>query len=251
MATIGQIRGMLLEEAVLHLLTRAGYNTVDKPGTDKTLTRGPAGLEVKGRGCDHQIDAIADFAVVPPFVRPQRLLVEAKCYSKRVGVDVIRNAVGVLKDVSEYFLPVRKSVASRYHYQYAVFSATDFSEPAQSYAFAQDIYLLPLAQSAFLQPLLRSIEDTNADDFGRQESPNGDIAGVNLSQLRSHIRSALRESYLLDASTRESPSLNAFLKASQTLEAGLVGMIARRFPVFLVSAGDVRVETLELSLIHI
>lgn len=56
---------------------------------------------VKGRGGEHQIDAIADFIVHQPFSYPQRLLVEAKCYSNKVRLPVIRNAAGVLKDVNE------------------------------------------------------------------------------------------------------------------------------------------------------
>ncbi len=46
MATIPQIRGMLLEEAVLHLLRSSGYIPVLKAGTDPTLHDGSAGLEI-------------------------------------------------------------------------------------------------------------------------------------------------------------------------------------------------------------
>lgn len=70
---------MLLEEAALHLLHRSGYRTVDAPGTDPTLCNVGAGLAVRGRGSEHQIDVIADFVVHQPFSNPQRLLVESKC----------------------------------------------------------------------------------------------------------------------------------------------------------------------------
>jgi len=56
----GQIRGMLLEEVALHLLRRSGYRTVDAPGNDPTLCNVGAGLAVRGRGSEHQIDAIAE-----------------------------------------------------------------------------------------------------------------------------------------------------------------------------------------------
>ena len=64
----------------------------------------PAGLNVWGRGGKHQIDAIADLRIGQPFSNPQRLLVEAKAYSNepKVGLPIVRGAVGVLKDVSEF-----------------------------------------------------------------------------------------------------------------------------------------------------
>ncbi len=47
MATISQIRGMLLEEAVLQLLRTAGYVVVEKANADPTLNDGRSGLEVQ------------------------------------------------------------------------------------------------------------------------------------------------------------------------------------------------------------
>lgn len=67
MATISQIRGMLLEEAVLHLLRTSGYTPVLSAGSDPTLYDGHSGLEVFGRGGKHQIDAIADPIISLPF----------------------------------------------------------------------------------------------------------------------------------------------------------------------------------------
>ena len=53
---------------------------------DPTLSEGPAGLNVLGRGGKHQIDTIADLRIDQPFSNPQRLLVEAKAYSEdRIG----------------------------------------------------------------------------------------------------------------------------------------------------------------------
>jgi len=50
MATIPQVRGVLLEEAVLSLLHVSGFDVVDAAAPDPTLQTGPSGLEVKGRG---------------------------------------------------------------------------------------------------------------------------------------------------------------------------------------------------------
>ncbi len=81
MANFSQLRGMLLEEAILYLLRVSGYKTVDTADSDSSLEIHAAGLAVKGRGGRHQIDAIADFTVTPPFSHPQRLLLEAKCHN--------------------------------------------------------------------------------------------------------------------------------------------------------------------------
>ncbi|MHC5726638.1 MAG: hypothetical protein ACYTXY_21370, partial [Nostoc sp.] len=145
---------MLLEEALLYLLRLSGYRTVEKADDDLTLNNGHSGLEVLGRGGVHQIDAVADFIIAQPFSNPQRLLLEAKFRSDKTGIEVVRNAVGVLKDVSEYWVS-RKEIPfkARYHYQYAVFSDSDYTSPAQKYAFAHDVYLIPLNSSVFFQPV--------------------------------------------------------------------------------------------------
>lgn len=163
MVATHQVRGVLLEEAILMLLRASGYSTVASARHDPTLSEGPAGLNVLGRGGRHQIDAIADLRIGQPFSNPQRLLVEAKAYSedRKVGLPIVRGAVGVLKDVSEYWVAAGpgQPAASRYHYQFAVFSTSEFTADAQNYAFAHDIYLLPLRGSSFFSPIVSAIEE--------------------------------------------------------------------------------------------
>src|SRR5258706_5033918 len=96
-----QLRGALLEEAILFFLQSSGYEPITKVDADPTLAFGKSGLEVRGRGAFHQIDAIADFKVPPPFGNPQRLLLEAKFVTDKIGLPTVRNAAGVLKDVAE------------------------------------------------------------------------------------------------------------------------------------------------------
>src|SRR5687768_12502554 len=114
MPTRSQVRGMLLEEVVLFFLESTGYRTVMQAGNDVTLRRSAAGMVVLGRGAEHQIDAIADYVFTPPFGHPQRLLVEAKFHDlgRSVGLRVVRNTIGVLKDVSEHWVrPNRRNPA--------------------------------------------------------------------------------------------------------------------------------------------
>jgi hypothetical protein len=248
----GQIRGMLLEEAVLHLLRRSGYRTVDAPGADPTLCNVGAGLAVRGRGCEHQIDALADFVVHQPFSNPQRLMVEAKCYGShyKVGIEVVRNAIGVLKDTSEFWIAGPGPIAgrSRYHYQYAVFSASEFTAGAQRFAFAQDVYLFPLDRSRFFRPILDAI---------RQIVPVGLVPGRRLlignprqlSEFRSFVRAVLRR----EVAAPEYPAflgengldVGPLVAACRQLNFALVAVLGGRFPVLLSPSLAVQNRILE------
>jgi hypothetical protein len=232
-----QIRGVLLEEAVLHLLRKSGYKTIDSPGIDPTLVSGGAGIFVLGRGGNHQIDAIADFLVHQPFSNPNRLLVEAKCYFRRdVRMPELRNAVGVLKDVSEHWVPAPGPVVGRrrYHYQSAMVSASGFSIEAQRYAFAQDIYLIPLGNSAFFRPILQSIRDaTKLALF----DPSWVLPEGALRKFREKIREGLRTGRLMHQQNEPEFmkwfNLGQFVKTCSALNYALLGVLGGQFPIML------------------
>jgi len=228
-----QLRGLLLEEAILALLNASGYKTVEYDPGDPTLSTCSAGLEVSGRGCRHQIDAVADFLAAHPFSHAQRLLVEGKFLDRgrKVGLSVIRNAVGVLTDVGQFWQSRSGEIPqARYHYQYAVFSAAGFSEPSQRYAFAHDIYLFPLGDIAGLQPLLDSIRVVEPQDFA---SPT---PGVRLGEIRSTIRQRFAPGtpQRRDAEVTLSNRALAFVSAVGDVRGAFVGVIARQFPILLL-----------------
>ena len=248
MPTDSQVRGMLLEEALLYLLRVSGYRTLDNNAVhqDPTLFNGPNGLEVKGRGSKHQIDAIADFRVVTPFTYPPRLLVEAKCYrnTSPVGLEIIRNAVGVLKDVSERWISINSGgnvVKKRYHYQYAVFSASGYTEEAKMYAFAQDIYLISLSNSRFIQPLIRTIQTFNnraVKELSASKEP-----GYRLKDLRQEIRKLIystsefrQQSIFTDSQNLD--FLNQFISEVKRMNGAILGTLGGQFPVFLTPNPD-------------
>jgi len=233
MASAAQIRGMLLEEVILALLTVSGFRTVTAP-TDPTLSQGPSGMQVRGRASRHQIDAIADFRVSMPFTYPPRLLVEGKCYRGRsVGIEVIRNAIGVMKDINEFFDPRAKPPTQRWHYQYAVFSATGFSAGAEAYAYAHDIYPVPLAYVAALAPVVAEIQEVD-DVLAR------DIA-VPLSRLRSAIRSSFDRALPpqmpgveWDVPDRLAPLIDSIAAQLGRLGGALLARLTSGLPLFLV-----------------
>ena len=231
-----------MEEAILYLLRYAGYRTVTSPDGDPTLSGQTGFLRVKGRGEEHQIDAIADFSVVPPFAFPLRLLIEAKCYRDNLGIEIVRNAVGVMKDLGEYWLgkDVEQLLAYRYTYRYAIFSATPFTRNAQRYAFAQDIYLFPLSDSRFFRPVLESIAAVTERDLEELE-----MAGmpVVLSTLREDIRLRLRESKTIEHYPLFRRISNFHIECNR-IKNTLLGVLPRGFVVFLVSAPGLQINGL-------
>jgi hypothetical protein len=245
---VGQVRGMLLEEAILVLLRQAGYRTVEYDGLDPTLGTCAAGLQVRGRGGEHQIDAVADYLVMQPFSNPQRLLVEAKCFSSAdVDLQVVRNALGVFRDVCEYWRAPRSpsSLASqRYHYHYAVFSATSFTQPAQRFAFAHDIHLLPLGRSTFFRPVIEGVE-RSARLLTRLLHPQS--ADVTLSSSRKQVRDALRG--WGEAGHPILRACAALLAACQQVGAAYLAMVGGGVPLLLVPDRALRPQDLPPELL--
>jgi hypothetical protein len=233
MAESDQIRGMVLEEVILRLLASSGYQTVRESGNDPTLSSGPAGIRIRGRGAPHQVDAIADFRIGQPFSHPQRLLVEAKATKGRVGLDVVRNSLAVLKDVSEYWADGQRSLPSkrRFHYCSAIFSISEFSKDAQSFAFAHDIYLFPLRRSLHLRPVIDAITSLNmrlpADGLGRGRRRR-------LSELRNSLRRHMQPGALHEPTMPLHPELVEVVRATEQVGLALIAVVGRAFPVFLV-----------------
>lgn len=251
-----QLKGVILEEIVLYLLQKSGYDTVLEPGNDPTIVSTAAGLAVRGRGCLHQIDAIADFTMRPPFSHPSRLLVETKCYDpgRPVGLAVIRNGAGVLKDVNEYWTEAH-GARKRFHYQYAVVSTSPFTREAQAYAFAQDVYLLPLGASAYLGSLLVAIDRAAAamldaaalQTYLKTMGAETKAASVSIAEVRSILRHLLQplpeRGFVprLDITA----ALEMVFRSMHHLGALFVGVLAGGIPLLLAPASDAVIQRLQ------
>lgn len=251
MVNISAIKGALLEEAILYLLRASGYRTVElsdvASGRDLTLQFKPHSayrvIEVLGRGSAHQIDAIADYQLPRPFSHPQRLLVEAKCLRDSADVSVVRNAFGVYRDVNEFYnIPSAHTPAPmpiRYHYQYAVFSASGFSDRAQEYGYVHDIYLLPLKNSMYMRPVLAALDRLGS--VGRSEDFRKSSAPI-IAAIRQAVRLRIRDprDWQLDEAVA-SPSLeiiNDFCDACRAIEISLLAVVGRQIPLLLTPSTD-------------
>ncbi|NIE66892.1 hypothetical protein [Burkholderia sp. Ax-1719] len=246
MATISQIRGALLEEAVLFLLQKIGYEVFD-PRTLAVrpidgLRSGHSGLEVRGRGTWHQLDAFALWRHSPAFMYPLQLMVEAKCYSahRPVQIEVPRNAVGVLKDISENFFTVRTRRGSifqavRYNYAAAIFSTSGFTRGAIEYAIAHQVFLIQYEDVPAIQPLVDAI-------FSFDETCLKAINNAAASAVRTFFRAILNgENVDIEIESTLTASgitllTGSIVRACTRIQGSYFGMLQGRWPLHLLRA---------------
>ncbi|MBZ2189399.1 restriction endonuclease [Alcanivorax sp. JB21] len=242
MASISQIRGALLEEAVLYLLEKFGYETIEpfSGHADESLRGGHSGLEVRGRGSWHQIDALAAFRSSPAFMYPLRLMVEAKCYQENrpVGIEVVRNAVGVLKDISENYFSVVGDDASikipRFNYYSSIFSTSGYTAGAINYALAHQIFLIQYEKVPVIQPLIDAI--MRFDESCVTGCGKAAIAEVR-KQYRGAIRSGVYEVGVREYITPRGLELidNALVELLSRIQGSYFGMLQGRWPLHLLT----------------
>ncbi|MDF3822924.1 restriction endonuclease [Leptospira sp. 96542] len=233
-----------MEEAILFLLRNSGYSIIDYPDpNDDLIQKTSSGLKISGRGACHQIDAIADFFINPPFSNPTRLLAEAKCYSKNpVGIEIVRNAVGVLKDLNEFWVTRKSKIQTRprFDYQYTIFSASSFTKDAERYAYAQNIHLVNLQNNKYLQHILDSIQNINSETFFSEK----------LSDYRMLIRDILRNKLndrdlLYTLEIADITKFEDFINSCRNLNASYIAMANWKFPIFLVPAPNLNLDNIK------
>jgi len=246
MANISQVRGALLEEAILFLLEKVGYETINQNTSilDDSLRAGSSGLDVRGRGAWHQIDALASFRSSPAFMYPLRLMVEAKCYqaSRPVGIEVARNSVGVLKDISENYFTMHSrggisSQAPRFNYHAAIFSTSGYTSGATAYAVAHQIFLIQYENVPVIQPLIDAImafNDNCITNYGKRA----------ISEVREIYRNVLNErTYPVSTPryvTEEGREMieSSIIDAASSIHGSYFGMLQGRWPLHLLTSTE-------------
>ncbi len=235
----------MLEEAVLYLLEKVGYRTIDSHAfelkKESGIRSGHSGLEVQGRGTWHQLDALASFEYSPAFMYPLRLIVEAKCYrnNRPVGVEVIRNAVGVLKDISENYFTVSsqsgaKVQVPRFNYHSAVFSTSGFTSGAVHFALAHQVFLIQYKNVPVIQPLIDAIK--NFDEWCITR-----LGKRKISEVRKIYRKALRDrdydNHTLELITMEGRNHieDSMVQTVQRVRGSYFGMLQGRWPLHLLT----------------
>ena len=246
MPSLAQIRGAILEEIVLVLLENAGYRILN--GNDgEEIRNGHSGLELQGRGEWHQVDALVSYDFTPSFIYPIRLIVEAKAYlpksynGGRVGINAVRNAVGVLKDVNENYFSFSPQNSNnlykfkRFNYAYAIFSLYGFTRNAQRYAIAHQIFLIQYYFNPLFEDIRNFISRINRWNIFSTKD-------IELKQLRQSVRNYLRNNgsneinYNLPFFTEEGMEIIKNLKRElSNINGSYFGLLNGVYPIHLVS----------------
>lgn len=74
---------------------------------------GSSGQMLQGLGEAHNTDVLLESLVQTPFLNKTRLLVECKDYKRRVGLDVVRDVLGLREDVNHFELVDANELLSR------------------------------------------------------------------------------------------------------------------------------------------
>ncbi|MFE9940090.1 hypothetical protein [Streptomyces hirsutus] len=225
MVRLETLRGYLLEEVLAWLLRSSGYRLLtekDDPARPpwNVLEKRKHGLVVRGRGAWHQADTLGEFQYVPPFSLPIRLFAEAKFTRLKVGLPTVRNGHGVVHDLNENLVttlsngsgPHRPRV--RYHYTYAIFSTSGFTQDAQEFALAHQLSLIDLSLPDF-QPL-RDLVRTAAKSVYDAMKPMPPSQRPTVYEIRNYLRR-----HLLNLWDEPAADASAVTDPLDTLAAGL------------------------------
>jgi hypothetical protein len=190
------LRGYLLEESLAWLLRFSGYRLLVHQDQDpvELVSEGDT-LRVRGRGAFHQVDVLGEFPFTPAFSMPVRLFLEAKYYQDRCGLEIVRNAHGVMHDVNENFVTgVGTGPRQRYKYSYALFSTSGFTVDAQRYALAHQISLVDLSGASFAWLLGYIGATASSLDAAQKHLPES--VRFPVTWIRTELRRALETSPL-------------------------------------------------------
>lgn len=228
MVTKAALRGYLLEEALAWLLRGSGYRLLVHPSQDPDeLAMNGNGLCVKGRGAEHQVDVLGEFAFTPAFSLPIRLFLEAKFTRDRTDLPVVRNAHGVIHDINENFVhgPGNR-LRKRYRYVYALFSTSGFTEVAQDFALAQQISLVDLSGASFAW-LRHSVESAADGLYAFQDRYH--VRRFPVRWMRGQLRQMLGTMPdLLREERYPDTEAGGFAQAATSALGGLVGALQER-----------------------
>ncbi len=152
------LRGYMLEEVLAYLVKKSGFNLLVDASQDRNnLAMKRGDLVVRGRGKYHQANVLGQLEWTPAFTYPLRLFVEAKFRKDPIGIDVVRNAISILLDVNQKStLNEEDILLQKYHYVYALFSTSGFTEDSVYMGLAHQISLIDLNSSDY-SVLLESI----------------------------------------------------------------------------------------------
>ncbi|MFT4264700.1 MAG: restriction endonuclease [Nocardioides sp.] len=194
----------MLEELLASLIAGSGYRLlVDSKQDQDALTQKKNGLCVHGRGADHQVDVLGELIAPVQLIYPLRLFVEAKCRGSKTGLRDVRNAVGTVDDVNQYYNPALaqswRRPYRRHAYRYALASTSGFSDEAVHYALTHELSLIDLSTDS-ARWLREAVERITQALLSRARQDG--LTGFPVAQMREAMRKALG-TWPLDTAARD------------------------------------------------
>mgnify|MGYP000089316727 CR=1 FL=1 len=160
-----QLKGYLFEIIILYLLKQNGFSSINVMAepNDRVRELREGFVELKGRGCWHQIDCPCEYSRLIPFSYPIRLLGEVKFYAKALDKKHIRAFIGVVRDIQEnYFVAEGINRVDFYPRRLEIgvyFSANGFQDEAEKLAYAHGIKTISYSNNYLIDRIKRLITE--------------------------------------------------------------------------------------------
>lgn len=229
-------KGRLFEFILAKLLTKAGF-TGDFASDQLSKNK----KKLHGRGGTYAPDFYGVFNIGIPFINPLLLIVEAKYFTKRVGIKIAREFLGAYIDFSQYIKIDTKSrklekkyeklYETRYTYCPVFFSIKGYEKPAQAFMYAHGINYISYSNSKTIETILNSSElilkEINFAKFTDEDIKNFTSLD-SLTQLRKAVKKDGFDT--------------AFKKFSRIFDLlnSYVAVIDQRFPINILHKGRIR-----------
>lgn len=167
--------GKAFEIFVKRLLIKVVFREVKSDGL--FVFDGSPGQMIQGLGEAHNADVLLEPPVQTPFLYKTRILIECKDYNKKVGLNIVRSALGLREDINHFEmvdvneLRIRKSqrrkgiidTFDRYTYQVAIASMEGYTIPAQKFATTHRIPLIEFDKMPFWRSFKELVEQISMD----------------------------------------------------------------------------------------
>lgn len=198
--------GKAFEILVRQILLCAGFSPVVVDGM-YIFDDPSVGLMIQGLAEAHNADVLLEPPVQTPFYSRTRLLVECKDYTRRVGLNTLRSALGLREDVNHFNIVDSKELAGRrnprrkhltynfdrYTYQIAVASMSGFSIPGQNFAAAHRIPLIEFNKMPFWGTFCKQAGISWEDTLSQTDISEGSLIEI-ANEIGSRMAIAITNS---------------------------------------------------------
>lgn len=198
--------GKAFEILVRQILLCAGFSPVVVDGM-YIFDDPSVGLMIQGLAEAHNADVLLEPPVQTPFYSRTRLLVECKDYTRRVGLNTLRSALGLREDVNHFNIVDSKELAGRrnprrkhltynfdrYTYQIAVASMSGFSIPGQNFAAAHRIPLIEFNKMPFWGTFCKQAGISWEDTLSQADISEGSLIEI-ANEIGSRMAIAITNS---------------------------------------------------------